>query len=179
MTLVKTAALRSQKAKNDQYHAPFYRPPKTQKDLTPMGDKGAALTRRVGFAHEARCTTEPYQSDPVNRVRPHSMSRRFNSRARMGRDDNKMVRYDKVYMFQFTRPHGARLSAASPAASAASFNSRARMGRDYLYTDAPAPYIVSIHAPAWGATTSESDPGFFSWKFQFTRPHGARRQQDG
>ena len=46
---------------------------KEPRDLTPMGNKGAALTRRVGFAIKARWITEPYQSDPINRGRPHSM----------------------------------------------------------------------------------------------------------
>ncbi len=34
--------------------------------------------------------------------------------------------------------------------------------------------LVSIHAPAWGATRAENLPKIRDW-FQFTRPRGARR----
>jgi len=56
-------------------------------------------------------------------------------------------------VFQSTRPHGARLCTA---------------------TAAPNDYIVSIHAPAWGATQFDSTTNSFG-EFQSTRPHGARR----
>ena len=77
------------------------------------------------------------------------------------------------------------------------FNSRARMGRDRASAPAPIVRVVSIHAPAWGATGRAARciaacAGFNSrarmgrdaaplcaadgkGKFQFTRPHGARR----
>ena len=77
-----------------------------------------------------------------------------------------------------------------------SFNSRARMGRDRASLDEVTELLVSIHAPAWGATfipvfpkatspvsihapawgaTAGSPVYLASGKFQFTRPHGARR----
>ena len=59
----------------------------------------------------------------------------FNSRAREGRDMS-IGRSSRILVFQFTRPRGARQP---------------------LAVDAPIPQEVSIHAPARGATTRESD----------------------
>ena len=76
----------------------------------------------------------------------------FNSRAREGRDDR---RKDWDGLFE-------------------SFNSRAREGRDEE-DDAERSYlIVSIHAPARGATF-ETTSALIGNVFQFTRPRGARR----
>ncbi len=77
--------------------------------------------------------------------------------------------------FQSTRPRGARRAVSVAFFSAVSFNPRARAGRDggfaTLYSSET---IVSIHAPARGATRSSA-----IWNqsalFQSTRPRGARR----
>ena len=110
---------------------------------------------------------------------------------------NPVPQYE--YQFQFTRPHGARLtnsvvfdliavSIHAPAWGATQFPGR---GLDDL--------LVSIHAPAWGATSRcrlTASPRCFNSRarmgrdtasrldtatrgFQFTRPHGARRHQEG
>ena len=76
----------------------------------------------------------------------------FNPRARMGRDP----------------------SPEEEALQRPGFNPRARMGRDLpMDVDRKAINKVSIHAPAWGATMIlwcyKGD-----YKFQSTRPHGAR-----
>ena len=98
----------------------------------------------------------------------------FNPRARVGRDSGascclRRVRY---------------------------FNPRARVGRDLMPSSAAILRMISIHAPAWGATLSSLPPilddkisihapawgatlallvhAFFR-KFQSTRPRGARR----
>ena len=58
-------------------------------------------------------------------------------------------------MFQSTRPHGARRRKTLSASPIPCFNPRARMGRDHrppVLADARG--IVSIHAPAWGATAT-------------------------
>src|SRR2546421_313494 len=76
-----------------------------------------------------------------------------------------------------------------------SFNPRARMGRDDRVLRQAQRYIVSIHAPAWGATiarvktnlycrvsihapawgaTKSCDAVVIHVVFQSTRPHGAR-----
>ena len=58
----------------------------------------------------------------------------FNSRARMGRDS----------------------TADELPSQRGRFNSRARMGRDYDAAHLAAVIEVSIHAPAWGATITNS-----------------------
>ena len=56
-------------------------------------------------------------------------------------------------MFQFTRPHGARLTSVQDSGIRLRFNSRARMGRDFVGAVGRGGDVkVSIHAPAWGAT---------------------------
>ncbi len=61
------------------------------------------------------------------------------------------------------------------AMAGAGFNPRARMGRDSQMIEAPRGPPVSIHAPAWGATNTQSGMNF-AILFQSTRPHGARQQ---
>ena len=82
-----------------------------------------------------------------------SFSTRFNPRARVGRD--KSVRTSKTLLlrFQSTRPRGARRLADR---------------------DAAPDGAVSIHAPAWGATSAFTASSL-SASFQSTRPRGARR----
>ena len=80
----------------------------------------------------------------------------------------------KGYMFQPTRPHGARPIRVSISLMYTCFNPRARMGRDHFFLSAHIPqrrfnprarmgrddrshcrsvgHQVSTHAPAWGAT---------------------------
>ena len=54
-----------------------------------------------------------------------------------------------------------------------SFNSRARKGRDTPIGPTEGTFVVSIHAPARGATAIGTYDNFTS-RFQFTRPQGAR-----
>ena len=63
--------------------------------------------------------------------------------------------------FQSTRPHGARpVSGADwAAAGLAGFNPRARTGRDEVNRAVHEHALVSIHAPARGATESGQPPG--------------------
>ena len=102
--------------------------------------------------------------------------RRFNSRAREGRDDGfaaPTVRHDE---FQFTRPRGARRQGApSRRRPSSCFNSRAREGRDRHERGRHHPrQVVSIHAPARGATDWDEATAPCYITFQFTRPRGAR-----
>ena len=79
---------------------------------------------------------------------------RFNPRARVGRDWDAPVR---VWM---------RMG----------FNPRARVGRDAdTASTSIAKFNVSIHAPAWGATSGVDDRRQAGQQFQSTRPRGARR----
>ena len=56
----------------------------------------------------------------------------------------------------------------------ACFNPRAREGRDADIRPSSAPVVVSIHAPARGATIAVLARQFHNTLFQSTRPRGAR-----
>ena len=75
--------------------------------------------------------------------------------------------------FQSTHPHGVRLLVVSNHSTTISFNPRTRMGCDTLDDFQSLEVLVSIHAPAWGAT---SLPCLctLSVMFQSTHPHGVR-----
>ena len=102
--------------------------------------------------------------------------------------------------FQSTHPHGVRHSRGSHFwHKHHRFNPRTRMGCDTAATSVVLPVqLVSIHAPAWGATQLvamlNDELGFQSThphgvrllsisilasssKFQSTHPHGVRREQ--
>jgi len=55
-------------------------------------------------------------------------------------------------LFQSTRPHGARQPEKWMLIEEKRFNPRARMGRDTTVRRGHRWKVVSIHAPAWGAT---------------------------
>jgi len=79
----------------------------------------------------------------------------FNPRARMGRD------FRSAWLMR----------------SSSSFNPRARMGRDFPHDQGHERGHVSIHAPVWGATYRRL-VGVPAFKFQSTRPYGARHVLD-
>ena len=79
----------------------------------------------------------------------------FNPRPRMGGDSASAPSIPSQPMFQSTPPHGGRLIVN---------------GIDVLVL------FVSIHAPAWGATTSEAQQ-LTRYVFQSTPPHGGRRNR--
>ena len=79
-------------------------------------------------------------------------TRGFNPRARVGRDAKEFAHLVYTFKFQSTRPRGARLC------------------RRAMYQPRQ---NVSIHAPAWGATSMLITP-IRPPKFQSTRPRGAR-----
>ena len=56
-------------------------------------------------------------------------------------------------LFQSTHPHGVRHNGTSNTTDTTGFNPRTRMGCDRLVTIPVSRYSVSIHAPAWGATS--------------------------
>ncbi|ABB24164.1 hypothetical protein Plut_1304 [Pelodictyon luteolum DSM 273] len=130
--------------------------------------------------HRERTVPQVPRSTRPRGARPEKLGpvvpdRRFNPRARVGRDSNRLRRVAGRLMFQSTRLRGAR---------------RARVSVDALYPE------VSIHAPAWGATAQssqarESRSSFNprarvgrdeqssprsagTYLFQSTRPRGAR-----
>ena len=80
----------------------------------------------------------------------------FNPRARVGRDVMGYTGKKALAMFQSTRPRGARPSCPLAGIMAACFNPRARVGRDAPRRgQARRTGRVSIHAPAWGATSAQ------------------------
>ena len=121
----------------------------------------------------------------------------FNPRAREGRDLIDADIEPDRRMFQSTRPRGARPSSNAlpdirrrfnPRAregrdtaqgacrcACASFNPRAREGRDMIGGFGVGGKMVSIHAPARGATRRMVRAAG-RLQFQSTRPRGARRQ---
>ncbi len=107
-----------------------------------------------------------FQSTRPRGARPSASLKRirqissFNPRARVGRDASA-ERHAPVpsWMFQSTRPRGARLMLHQ------------------MQFDRP--LVVSIHAPAWGATCSATQHRHQASRFQSTRPRGARHSCDG
>ncbi len=83
------------------------------------------------------------------------------------------VRID--HLFQSTRPHGARPIRAYANICFVVFQStRPHGARPVAEPVKDASDYVSIHAPAWGATTHLSTNMMSRPLFQSTRPHGAR-----
>ena len=82
-----------------------------------------------------------------------------------------------ICLFQSTRPRGARQHSVSRKSLQNSFNPRAHAGRDK--TDKPPHAVnhVSIHAPTRGATAVATSRQVLS-TFQSTRPRGARQFKD-
>ena len=120
----------------------------------------------------------------------------FNPRARVGRDHGTMALPRQGGMFQSTRPRGARRCTSNLFVTRKVVSIHApAWGATNVHGLAMVALTVSIHAPAWGATkyVRPLDPpqGFNprarvgrdgnsasgmvrTWKFQSTRPRGAR-----
>ena len=121
----------------------------------------------------------------------------FNSRSRMGSDPKTPRPPTSPRRFQFTLPHGERRGASATSTTAGRFQFTLPHGERPLRLARPAGlHRVSIHAPAWGATSlavfAEGRDGVSihapAWGattlrslsslptvFQFTLPHGERR----
>ena len=90
--------------------------------------------------------------DRRGRVARHA-GRSFNPRARKGRDCSEKAFTLLYVQFQSTRPQGARLQPCRLSCDCYScFNPRARKGRDLKCSLMIKYCVVSIHAPARGAT---------------------------
>ena len=99
----------------------------------------------------------------------------FNPRARRGRDWRFAARIPMPTKFQSTRPQGARRGKSHPTIIRFLFQSTRPQGaRLHHPLHAVLLEIVSIHAPAGGATNGGLT--YFLWQhgFQSTRPQGAR-----
>ncbi len=76
----------------------------------------------------------------------------FNPRARVGRDPRAYHPACARRDFNPRARVGRDARSVPPAAASANFNPRARVGRDGTYRSLAASAVISIHAPAWGAT---------------------------
>ena len=76
----------------------------------------------------------------------------FNPRAHTGRDVFCGTTNEEYFLFQSTRPHGARLARTVLKNEKPSFNPRAHTGRDFFRDCRAVLGGVSIHAPTRGAT---------------------------
>ena len=121
----------------------------------------------------------------------------FNPRSRMG-SDGKLLPYgfrgqvsihapawgatlyaaapNDVAKFQSTLPHGERHEPFNFTESNRRFNPRSRMGSDLHTTSTLFHRLVSIHAPAWGATSYYELRDTLD-RFQSTLPHGERHRK--
>ena len=126
---------------------------------------------------------------------PTSIIRRFNPRSRVGSDKRTLWVLSSLSEFQSTLPHGERLKTATldcllltfqstlPHGERRSnrlymvlrlsFNPRSRMGSDLTAILRCEYVLVSIHAPAWGATIGSS-ACIAGKTFQSTLPRGER-----
>ena len=88
----------------------------------------------------------------------------------MGCDDLSVYPLIADAPFQFTHPHGVRPAISSLMPIVVGFNSRTRMGCDFAFgVSSILVPLVSIHAPAWGATAAPIKY-FIEVSFQFTHP---------
>ena len=134
-----------------------------------IGEDGASFTFQSTRPHGARPDTlalapcgrpVPIHAPAWGATNPRAplahSGPRFNPRARMGRDQWAQVFIYIYLMFQSTRPHGARQIAESVYGRRDEFQSTRPHGARPActgFTDNL--YVVSIHAPAWGATVLE------------------------
>ena len=102
----------------------------------------------------------------------------FNPRARAGRDVLDADAVNKAWQFQSTRPRGARLCHKITSFIVIPFQStRPRGARLDKIGHQAARQLVSIHAPARGATWASCPGAAACVGFQSTRPRGARLRE--
>ena len=110
--------------------------------------------------HYYRDSNQQFQSTHPHGVRPYTLYTKLPNR-----------------MFQSTHPHGVRPEPIIVFSVCTSFNPRTRMGCDQAHYDTMFLCVVSIHAPAWGATMCAYMHQEFEG-FQSTHPHGVRLSQN-
>ena len=92
----------------------------------------------------------------------------------MGSDQHASDLARFMNRFQSTLPHGERRRSPLRVWCGSHFNPRSRMGSDPVVAAAGQFPVISIHAPAWGAT-NPAQPTPAMYQFQSTLPHGERR----
>ena len=99
----------------------------------------------------------------------------FNPRTRVGCDFVRLETARAASMFQSTHPRGVRRwSYRQSWYSCHCFNPRTRVGCDCGGRRRGHGSAVSIHAPAWGATTWVAPDRPSNFRFQSTHPRGVR-----
>jgi len=108
--------------------------------------------RALGQPTQVSIHAPAWGATPWWRCRPR-YRRRFNPRARMGRDPETVLTVVDRPRFQSTRPHGARRFKDDQGEPMNEFQStRPHGARHVVYRLSCQQGAVSIHAPAWGAT---------------------------
>ena len=99
----------------------------------------------------------------------------FNPRSRMGSDMKYLPELLKVQVFQSTLPHGERRRISKKMYKSGKFQSTLPHGeRPVQQHEARDHYDISIHAPAWGATSPAFTSAPASTYFNPRSPHGER-----
>uniref|UniRef100_UPI003969D134 hypothetical protein n=1 Tax=Streptococcus equi TaxID=1336 RepID=UPI003969D134 len=98
----------------------------------------------------------------------------FNPLARMGRDSTKENLVLYFFVFQSTRPYGARQSSLRLQLLLKYFNPLARMGRDKPVGETPKLEQEFQSTRPYGARRCSNAISVRICRFQSTRPYGAR-----
>ena len=99
----------------------------------------------------------------------------FQSRTCEGCDGKSNCGKTALRWFQSTHPRGVRPLLLMIRSSDTSFNPRTRVGCDCFLRIQTTYMLVSIHAPAWGATVAKTSILVGEMAFQSTHPRGVRR----
>ena len=107
--------------------------------------------------------------------RARMAARHFNPRTHVG-CDRFSDKLDQIVLNFNPRTHmGCDIKPPPRASRPAHFNPRTHMGCDYRSKmDIVGTFIISIHAPTWGATYAADPDTHEAFKFQSTHPHGVR-----
>ena len=98
----------------------------------------------------------------------------FQSRTCEGCDGKSNCGKTALRWFQSTHPRGVRPLLLMIRSSDTSFNPRTRVGCDCFLRIQTTYMLVSIHAPAWGATVAKTSILVGEMAFQSTHPRGVR-----
>ena len=155
---------------------PYPCPGRSRTRFNPRARVGRDLESPPVEAEPAVSIHAPAWGATIAKPRIVTGGKGFNPRARVGRDSAKNVSSLLMYLFQSTRPRGARHRFGDIPPCPVKFQStRPRGARRHQQFQSFRLGSVSIHAPAWGATPATSETSLQVRRFQSTRPRGARQ----
>ncbi len=134
---------------------------------------GRRRCRRCGGGRVRVSIHAPAWGATAGRLGGAAASDGFNPRPRVGGDWSRYIPLLVDGAFQSTPPRGGRLAWRVRPGLWFRFNPRPRVGGDARVRVHRCRHIVSIHAPAWGATVSYRYYFSVTW-FQSTPPRGGR-----